>query len=572
MFSKSAFGNEVVRRIGGCAIVACGLIAAACAGPAGDVAGPAVVEQAPEARGFSKVLDQKKALQCEAGKEHWRSEGSPKRGGTFTYSVASAGQHLDLSIAGSRNVTPQVYRYLVKPRACYYEDNTMEPDLAQSWQLSPDGLAWTLKLRNDVRWHNKPPVNGRPLTSGDVAWTIDYQKDGGGLRSYWVDVNHQEPDPQTVVLRMPEPDADFLGKLGYDVNVILPREVKEQAGDFKTVAIGTGPYMLREFKQNESITMERNPDWKDAGHDGKPLPYIDEIRGILFPDYVSELAAFRAGQLDLNRVGGFAKRDADAVKEANPKLTSYTDVVLGNWGLWFNLSRRPFDDPRVRRALGLAINRDDIIGSNQGGAIYTGFMPSGIVEYAWPVERATAKFKQDLETTRRLLAEAGYGSGGPRLVYRTSPGNQVDAEVAQQHLQSAGIETEMAVEPSNVPIGVVLARGDYDLAYGGPTTSGLADYWVGGVVRTGGAQNYQKFSDPRVDALSRAQAREVDPTKRRAIIDQLQDQLFELMPYSPTINKIYFRFYTCRTKSMKPAHQSLNLEGIAQAWLDGAGC
>jgi peptide/nickel transport system substrate-binding protein len=528
--------------------------------------------QPEEAPHVESLMDQKRALQCDAGKEHWRSSGTPKRGGAFRFPENSSNLDITAPGAGGRNLSPQIYQFLVKPRACYYEDTAMEPDLAKSWQVSSDGLNWTIKLRDDARWHNKSPVNGRPFTSADVAWTIDYQKQGAGLRSYWEFVDHQEPDAATVVLKMREPDADFLGKLGYDSNVIVPREVKEQLGDFKTAAIGTGAFMLKEYRAADRVIMERNPDYPEKGVDGKALPYLDEIQVLQIADYTAQLAAFRAGQLEMNASsGGFMKSDMDELRKANPKLTYYRDIVGANWGLWFNLERKPFDDPRVRRALSIAMDREEIVARNEGSAVYCGFVPCGILDYAWPADKAREKFRHAPEETKRLMVEAG--QAGKRFSLRVSPGlNQLDAEVVQQELRAAGVETEMIVEAAVAPIGVVLARGDSDLVYGGPTTSFLLDYWLGSVVRTGGAQNFLKFSDQRVDALSAAQAKELDPAKRKLVADQLQDVLYDLMPYAPTINRIYHRVYACAVKNMRPTHQSRNLEGLDRAWLDSAGC
>ena len=267
------------------------------------------------------------------------------------------------------------------------------------------------------------------------------------------------------------------------------------------------------------------------------------------------------------------KSDNDELRRSNSKLTYYQDVVGGNWGLWFNLERKPFDDPRVRKALSFAISRDDIVARNEGSAVYCGFVPCGILEYAWPAEKAREKFRHDPEEAKRLLAESGVTPDRNRFTLRVSPGlNQLDAEVVQQQLRGAGVETELMVEAAVAPIGVVLGRGDSDLVYGGPTTSFLLDYWLGSVVRTGGAQNFLKFSDQRVDALSATQVKELNPSKRKQTADQLQDLLYDLMPYAPTINRIYHRIYACPVKNMKPTHQSRNLEGLDRAWLDSAGC
>lgn len=520
----------------------------------------------------------KQARQCDPGNEHWRSPGPPMRGGTFVWAKQSVGaQHLDVSVPGGANSQdlPQVYGRLVRARACSYEDTVLEPDLAKSWQVSGDGLIWTLKLRDDVKWHNKPPVNGRPFTAADVVWTIDLQKKEGALRSVWEKVSHEAPDGSTLVLRLREPDADFLGgTLGDRVFFILPKEVKEQIGDFKGVAVGTGPYMLKEHKANLSTTFERNPNWGEMGADGKPLPYIDEIQLIVFGDYTAEVAAMRAGLLDLNRVQGFTKLDADALKQSSPKLIPYDDTAAAIWGLNLNLSRKPFDDVRVRKAIALGMDAQEIIdGGLRGGAIQSGFLPTTIVDYAWPLPKVREKFQPDQAKAKQLLAEAGYGPGQIQFAIKSSSGptELPQAEITLKQLEAVGINARIEVEPTSNS--TTLPKGEYDASWGALTpASYFPDRWMGSAIRTGGSRNYTFFGDPQVDALSLAQAREIDPTKRKQIIDRLQDRLYELMPYVPVANLVYYRFYSCRIKNMRSTDWQANLTGITHAWLDPSGC
>lgn len=231
---------------------------------------------------------------CEPGKEHWRTAGTPIRGGAFVYVGGNTGlgtEHLDTTAPGGGHNALQVYEHLVDTRACYYEDTVMVPNLAKSWQVSADGLTWTLKLDERVKWQNLPPVNGRALTSADVGWMIDHQKKEGQLKSTWAPITHEEPDAQTIILKLKDPDPDFLGNvLGERLNVMMPREIKEQYNDFKTVAVGTGPYIMKQFIPNQIRLEERNPNYREMGVDGKPLPYIDRIEFPVLADLAAEIA------------------------------------------------------------------------------------------------------------------------------------------------------------------------------------------------------------------------------------------------------------------------------------------
>jgi len=426
-----------------------------------------------------------------------------------------------------------------------------------------------LKLREDVKWQDRPPVNGRSFTSADVGWMIDLQQREGVLRSYWENVTHVEPDQYTVVLRMPEPDADFLGRLGNPSNLMMPREVREQYGDFKTVAIGTGAFMLVDVKQAQGeVLLRANPAYRDKGEDGKPLPYIDEVRSIGFADYTAQLAALRAGQIDTTYTQGLRRLDSDALRQSNPRMHFWEILAFAPRAVWFNLSRKPFDDPRVRKAIALAIPPEDLIEANRGGVAYGGFIPGSLVEWAWPQETVKEKFKADPERSRRLLAELGV-SGLRELELQTASPGADEVEVIQRNLQAAGLRSKVTVLGSFT---TVLEKREYDVAWAGTGGVVFPGYWVGDFVRTGGSRNSMGFSDAQVDALANAQQREMDPVKRKVIINQIQDRLYDLMPYYPVIGTIFYHALSCRTRNYIQIQPGYNTPGPLYAWLDPTGC
>jgi len=444
----------------------------------------------------------------------------------------------------------------------------VEPGLVRSWQVSPDGLAWTFKLRDDVRWHNRPPVNGRPFTAVDVVWTIDYVKQGGALRSLWEGMAAVDtPDQHTLVLQLHEPQADFLGRMADHQNVVLPRELKDS---FKNAAVGTGPYVLAEFRPAQEVVVRRNPDWKDLGENGRPLPYIDEIRSVYLNDYPAEVAAMRTGRVDFG--SSFRKLDADALKQANPRLREFPDTIAAVYGLYLNLSRRPFDDVRVRKALALAIDAEEIIASEGGAGRQTGFLPVAIQDYAWPEQKVRERFRPDRARAAALLGEAGFPPGKLGFIIKTTNSFAQNTEVVQKQLQAVGIDARISVEADRNTV-TILARGDYDAVWGNQSpNSFIVDRWLGSALRPGGSQNYFHLNDPKTTALSIAQGREMDPDRRRRIIDDLQDHLYDTMPFIPNISRTLYRFYPCHIRNMKPPSYSFNLEGITTAWIDPTGC
>ena len=536
-------------------------------------AGAAAEEQSLSAIEYYKS---KATWECAPGQEHWRSDGTPTRGGTFIKSGGSRGaNHLDTSAPGGGHNSVQVYEHLVETRACFYEDTVMVPGLAKSWTVSGDGLVWTVKLNEKAKWHNVPPVNGRPFTSADVAFTIEHQLAGGQLRSSWTNVSHQEPDDNTIVLTLKEPNPDFLGNvLGERLQVMLPHEVKEQYGDFKTVAIGTGPYMMKEFKNNQYMELERTPNWRENGFDGKPLPYIDSVEFPVFSDYAAEIASMRAGQLNLNTTTGYLKRDFDAIMASNATLKGYQDIAPIPRGLWVNHKVKPFDDIDVRKALLYATNSDEIVELGyQGGAVRTGYLPTAITQYAWPVEKVQEAFKTDLDKAKEHLTKAGFGPDNPLKFEMTmgSVAQDKGGEVTQEQLKKIGVEVDVKVVPG-FAAGFV-RRLEYDAAWTGVSPASIfTDRWMGGFVRCGDSRNVTQMCDSELDRLSLAQGRELDPVKRNQLLDQLQNRLLEVAPFVPVLSLVYYRIYDCHVQNMPSTEYTQQLSGLSSAWLDNTKC
>ncbi len=540
------------------------LVLSACA-PGGAGSGPAPdAAQVRSAEGAGSGA-------CEPGKEVWRSPGPPTRGGTLVRAV-SGFDHLDMTKPGltALGATPQVYNSLIRFRGCFPSDTAMVPSLARAWEISPDGRAWTFKLRDDVKWQNRPPVNGRSFTSADVGKMIDLQKKEGVLRTYWIDVTNEQPDDHTVVLRTAEPQADLLGKVGAPANVIMPQEIREAYGDFKSVAVGTGAFMVKSFKPGQEVVLEPNPDYYENGDDGKRLPYLDEVRAIFFGDTAAELAALRAGRIDSTTTFGLRKLDADALRQSQPKMRPWEMRAFAPQALWFNLSRKPFDDVRVRRAAALAIDVDDLIAVNRGGAGYNGYVPVSLTEYAWPHDKLRQKFKADPERARRLLAEAGFPSGTPEFELFAQSSGAEEAEVVQRHLEAVGLRSKITVIPGTFT--ATWQKRDYDLAWSGIGGVLFPGYWAGDLIRTGSPLNYMMFSDPELDKLADAQAREMDPVRRKHLIDQIQDRLYDLMLYYPPINRAFYHFVSCRVRNHIQIQPGYNSPAVLYAWIDTAGC
>ncbi len=512
------------------------------------------------------------ADQCAPGKEHWSDPGPPIRGGIFN--VGSAPRHLDPSAASAQFKSPmRMYEWLIKQRMCFGSDTAVVPSLAKSWEISPDGLTWTFKLHENVKWHNLPPVNGRAFTSADVGWTLDYYAEASPQRRFYSGVTHSEPDPNTVVLKLSKPTADFALMLADDSNAVLPHEIKEQHGDYKQIAVGTGAWQLKEYQARQYITWERNPNYYIMGADGKPLPYMDEVRGVDLPDSAATFAALRTSQQDFNRGTSFRPPEAAELQAAIPNGKLVPIPALTVFGLWFNHNKAPWNDVRVRRAISMGFNRDETIASDDGGSIYSGFMAVALGDFSWSEEKIKEKFKYDLPGSKKLLAEAGFALKEPVKI-ATGRGSTYGThlEVAGSQFDKMGIPNELVLAPGGkTAAGSVIRSFEFDIAYGPPGACKFPTCWAQELIATGPG-NITQLIDPKLDAMAEAQARELDPVKRIKLVHAVQDYEYEILPFIPLVVRLYQTWEGCRVKNMRPHHGLNTIWGVQHAWLDDKDC
>ena len=153
----------------------------------------------------------------------------------------------------------------------------------------------------------------------------------------------------------------------------------------------------------------------------------------------------------------------------------------------------------------------------------------------------------------------------------SAPRDLSGAEVVQNHLKQVGVE--VTLEQVGDSVSTTLNKREYVTAWGGNSPSStLPDRWMGGFVRCGDSRNPTNLCDPEVDRLSLAQSKELDPVKRKVILDRMQDILFDKMYWVPTLSIVYYRFYSCRVKNVPATDYNNNITGVAGAWLDETGC
>src|SRR3954469_7304896 len=269
-----------------------------------------------------------------------------------------------------------VYSSLVQPAPGYLKPPGEEllPDIAESWETSPDGMTLTLKIRQNVKWHNKAPVNGRAMTIEDVVYSWDRMAAKGSARSGIVNkvapaapiLSFTATDARTVQIKLKEPLVYALALLGGATNgglVIVPKET-DTTFDPRQDMIGTGPFSLDKYTQSVGFNFKRNDEYWD-----KDWAYPDTIEMPIISEYAQALAQLKAGAIYRFAQNGSDIKSEDVLplKRDEPRISVYLGELAsaGVVGAILAFGWQPIDgkptpmtDERVRQAMSMAIDRD----------------------------------------------------------------------------------------------------------------------------------------------------------------------------------------------------------------------
>ena len=316
--------------------------------------------------------------------------------------------------------------------------------LAESWS-QPDPLTYIVKVRQGVYWHDKPPMNGRELIADDIVYNyhrITGTGSGFTERSEWAQALKSVPlesvtatDKWTVVFKLKSLHLDALAAiLDGTIAWIYPPEVIKEHGDVTDWRnlVGTGPMMLTDLVEGVSITWDKNPDYwgYDEKYPENRLPYIDRLRALFMPEDPTYLAALRTGRIDyIGPISGNAIMSQDqleSLKRTNPELVIYPYIARSDNAIGMNTQRPPFDDIRVRKAMQMALNLEEINDGLYGG--FADVTPQGVINRSltccvtqfekWP-EEVKKGFMYDPAGAEKLLDEAGYPRGADGIRFKT---------------------------------------------------------------------------------------------------------------------------------------------------------
>ncbi len=369
----------------------------------------------------------------------------PKRGGVVRIAereAPSLDPHLSISFLTHSHmnlVYSQLVRFPSGPEQKHPTDFSILPDLAERWeQKTPTTLVF--HLRRGVKFHNKPPVNGREVTAEDVKYSLERFMAKSGFRARFEPVQAIDAvDRYTVRITLKEPFAAFLNHLANPTYTpILAREAEEKFKDFNhpDAVIGTGPFVLKSYERGVRLVFERNPDYFVKG-----LPYLDGAVIEITPDAAARLSLLRAGKVEFGHMWGYASpEEGKSLQKTNPELSITPTQVMAQGMIYFRTDQPPFNDVRVRRAVSLAIDRkawNDALLFGEG-CTDTGPLPCAMKEWKLEAARmdpARAKYLvgYDPAEAKKLLAEAGHPRG-----FATRPGRRQPVQDRHQRRAQAG--------------------------------------------------------------------------------------------------------------------------------------
>jgi len=423
-----------------------------------------------------------------------------------------------------------------------YTEMVLQPALAERWEVSPDAKLFTFYLRKGVKFASAPPVNGRELTSADVKWSLEYATRTGEFAGKALPAGRQAymyegldrmvtPDPYTVQVHFKEPFVPFLSFSGSTKNPVVPREVYDLDGHLKDRPVGTGPFQLDSPASQKGTrwVFRKNPTYWEEGK-----PYLDEFRWLVVPSDSAAVAAFQTKQID--RIDTLEHQDFREASKTNPTAQSYK--YLQPYAVNLRLSHvpgKPTTDVRVRRALTMALDRDEINKVFAGGE--GEWALSGGYQGLFSEAEIKQMVKYDPAGATKLLAEAGYANGLTLELATDNARSQAEMtyyQLIQAQLKKVGVNMEINV------LDVSQQRqkrrsGEYGL----DSTTGMGglvgvdnDSILVAQYHSQSAANDTKLKDPEMDQLVMAQRREPNQEKRRELmrsaVKRITDQVFQI--------------------------------------------
>lgn len=487
-----------------------------------------------------------------------RAEGAPKRGGTLraAFSADPAGFDPVRGPSGmSHVVIEQVYSTLMAldPDAKPY------PELAESYGVSPDGLQYTFKLRDGVVFHN-----GDKLTAEDVKFSFDRLRAKNSGYSYGSQVETIQMvdvvDPLTVRFHLTERTGPFLVYMAFPGSSVVPKKLVESGYDLNAKPVGSGPFKFVSYEPRGVIKFVRNDHYFQADK-----PYFNAMEYRIISDTTALTDALMSGEVDFSNE--VPPKDWTTV-QGNPDLKAETLEGSRYYWLLPNNTHPPMDNPKVRQAIGLAIDRQAIVAGaffGEATPIVGGVIPKWNWGYA---DLHFFKEGADIPRAKQLLAEAGHPDGfSTSLTIASSfPAMVAMAPIIQANLAAIGIKAK---------IGTMEIPRFWDEVWGPSKFDISTMYWLSPLAdpddfvtnnyKCGMALNVQKSCSKAMDAaLEEAKTAPTEAARKAAYLKQQEISLQE-MDIVPLVNAWLLMAYTKKLRGFRPMRTGF-LKTLKDSW------
>ncbi|GGI97151.1 ABC transporter substrate-binding protein [Paenibacillus hunanensis] len=462
----------------------------------------------------------------------------------------------------------KIAQQVFDPLLAYKSGTTeVEPALAESWQISEDGLTYTFKLRQGVKFHDGTDFNAEAVVFNFERWndpkskykfegdSFDYYDSMFGPENARIIASVKAVDASTVEFKLNHPQAPFLQNLAMPpFSIASPTAIEKEGAEFKSNPVGTGPFVFKEWKRSDSITLEKNPNYWQQG-----LPKMDQVIIRSIPDNTARFNALQNGEIDLMED---LSPDDLATLEGNSELQKFNRPPFNVAYIGFNLTKKPFDNPKVRVALNHAVDKKSIIDAFYAGQAEAAINP--IPPTLWGYNSNVKDYDYDLTKAKQLLAEAGFPNGiDQELTFYAMPvsrpympdGKKV-AEVIQASFAQIGVKVNIQ-SPEWATYLDDLSKGEKDDLYmiGWTGDNGDPDNFFYPLLDKDsiGGNNYSQYaSEPFHKLLVEAQ-RETDQDARAKLYEQAQVIVKEDAPWIPLVHSTPLLAASVKVKGYTPS-------------------
>ena len=440
----------------------------------------------------------------------------------------------------------------------------VECELCESWCLEGD-KTFVFRLREDVRWQDLPPLDGRGLTSEDIAFSYTRQRSSGWPNAPVLQAIETMETPRSDTLRvvLAFPDADFIIALADGHSKIVAREAVEVNGDLKNgPTVGSGPWLLTATQRGVAHSFTRNPSYFEQA-----LPYVDALEMHIITDAATRDAAFKVRITDVHQL---EPDEWDRFQQQQPGALHLTAREAGT-GLEVALktSAPPFDDTRVRRAVLGAIDPWEAIRDQWSGFGYVSLgIPAMDSDWGLPKDELERFFGQP-QLAHELLVESDAESAVPVTIKVGDFGQPylAHAQRIAKEMRAVGFEPTLEIVNRRVFGEDVWLGGGYRMFIGPPASITTPNGYMLSVLHSDGRWNTTEHRDDELDRLIEAQSQEYDVGRRREMVLQIQRKVLEgayrFMPATRTSIWVWWP----RVQGFHPNFAAFEYSHWSKVWL-----